>query len=119
MGRDIYEVITSYGFTVFPLFILMGQFGFNAGIAIRLYEAAHKFVGHIPGGLAMATVLGATGFKAICGSSAATAATFAGVAIPEMDRYGYDRRLSTGIVATVGTLGASYHRALSSSYLAL
>lgn len=53
----------------------------------------------------MATVLGATGFKAICGSSAATSATFAGVAIPEMDRYGYDRRLSTGIVATVGTLG--------------
>ena len=53
----------------------------------------------------MATVLGATGFKTICGSSAATSATFASVAIPEMDRYGYDRRLSTGIVATVGTLG--------------
>jgi tripartite ATP-independent transporter DctM subunit len=105
LARDFYEVITSYGFTVFPLFILMGQIGFNAGIAVRLYGTAHKFVGHIPGGLAMATVLGATGFKAICGSSAATSATFAGVAIPEMDRYGYDRRLSTGIVATVGTLG--------------
>ncbi|HEX2966572.1 MAG TPA: TRAP transporter large permease subunit, partial [Syntrophorhabdaceae bacterium] len=95
LARDVYEVITSYGYTVFPLFILMGQIGFNAGIAVRLYGAAHKFVGHIPGGLAMATVLGATGFKAICGSSAATSATFAGVAIPEMDRYGYDRRLST------------------------
>ena len=83
----------------------MGQIGFNAGIAVRLYNAAHKFVGHVPGGLAMATVLGATGFKTICGSSAATSATFASVAIPEMDRYGYDRRLSTGIVATVGTLG--------------
>jgi tripartite ATP-independent transporter DctM subunit len=83
----------------------MGQIGFNAGIAVRLYDAAHKFVGHIPGGLAMATVLGATGFKTICGSSAATSATFASVAVPEMDRYGYDRRLSTGIVATVGTLG--------------
>ncbi len=105
LSRDVYDVITSYGFTVFPLFILMGQIGFNAGIAVRLYGAAHKFVGHIPGGLAMATVIGATGFKAICGSSAATSATFAGVAIPEMDRYGYDRRLSTGIVATVGTLG--------------
>jgi C4-dicarboxylate transporter DctM subunit len=104
-GRDIYDVITSYGFTVFPLFILMGQIGFNAGMAVRLYGAAHKFIGHIPGGLAMATVLGATGFKAICGSSAATSATFASVAIPEMDRYGYDRKLSTGIVATVGTLG--------------
>ncbi len=105
LARDVYDVITSYGFTVFPLFILMGQIGFNAGIAVRLYGTAHKFVGHIPGGLAMATVIGATGFKAICGSSAATSATFAGVAIPEMDRYGYDRRLSTGIVATVGTLG--------------
>jgi C4-dicarboxylate transporter, DctM subunit len=105
VGRDIFDVITNYGYTVFPLFILMGQIGFNAGIAVRLYNAAHKFVGHVPGGLAMATVLGATGFKAICGSSAATSATFASVAIPEMDRYGYDRRLSTGIVATVGTLG--------------
>ncbi|HEX2964767.1 MAG TPA: TRAP transporter large permease [Syntrophorhabdaceae bacterium] len=105
VSRDLYDVITNYGYTVFPLFILMGQIGFNAGIAVRLYNAAHKFVGHIPGGLAMATVLGATGFKAICGSSAATSATFASVAVPEMDRYGYDRRLSTGIVATVGTLG--------------
>jgi C4-dicarboxylate transporter, DctM subunit len=105
VGRDIYDVITSYGYTVFPLFILMGQIGFNAGIAVRLYDAAHRFVGHIPGGLAMATVMGATGFKAICGSSAATAATFASVAVPEMDRYGYDRKLSTGIVATVGSLG--------------
>lgn len=105
LGRDIYDVITNYGYTVFPLFILMGQIGFNAGIAVKLYGAAHKFVGHIPGGLAMATVIGATGFKAICGSSAATSATFAAVAIPEMDRYGYDKRLSTGIVAVVGTLG--------------
>jgi tripartite ATP-independent transporter DctM subunit len=105
VARDIYDVITNYGYTVFPLFILMGQIGFNAGIAVRLYDAAYKFVGHIPGGLAMATVRGATGFKTICGSAAATAATFASVAVPEMDRYGYDRRLSTGIVATVGTLG--------------
>jgi C4-dicarboxylate transporter DctM subunit len=105
LGRDIYDVITNYGYTVFPLFILMGQIAFNAGIAVKLYNSAHKFIGHIPGGLAMATVMGATGFKAICGSSAATSATFASVAIPEMDRYGYDKRLSTGIVATVGTLG--------------
>jgi C4-dicarboxylate transporter DctM subunit len=105
LSRDVYEVITNYGYTVFPLFVLMGQIGFNAGIARRLYDAAYKFIGHIPGGLAMATVIGATGFKAICGSSAATSATFAGVAIPEMNRYGYDKRLSSGIVATVGTLG--------------
>jgi tripartite ATP-independent transporter DctM subunit len=105
LSRDVFEVITNYGYTVFPIFILMGQIGFNAGIAVRLYHAAHKFVGHIPGGLAMATVMGATAFKAICGSSAATSATFASVAIPEMERYGYDKKLSTGIVATVGTLG--------------
>jgi len=105
LSRDFFDVITTYGYTVFPLFILMGQIGFNAGIAVRLYDAAHKFVGHIPGGLAMATVMGATAFKAICGSSAATSATFASVAIPEMQRYGYDKRLSAGIVATVGTLG--------------
>ena len=105
VARDTYEVITNYGYTVFPLFILMGQIGFNAGIAVRLYDAANKFMGHIPGGLAIATVAGASGFKAICGSATATAATFASVAIPEMDKYGYDRRLSTGIVAIVGTLG--------------
>ena len=105
LSRDLFDVITTYGYTVFPLFILMGQIGFNAGIAVRLYNAAHKFIGHIPGGLAMATVAGATAFKTICGSSAATSATFASVAIPEMDRYGYDKRLSSGIVATVGTLG--------------
>jgi tripartite ATP-independent transporter DctM subunit len=83
----------------------MGQIAFNAGIAKRLYDAAYKFIGHIPGGLAMATVGGATAFKAICGSSPATAATFASVAVPEMDRYGYSKKLSTGIVASVGTLG--------------
>jgi tripartite ATP-independent transporter DctM subunit len=83
----------------------MGQIAFNAGIAKRLYDAAYKFIGHIPGGLAMATVAGATAFKAICGSSPATAATFASVAVPEMDRYGYSKSLSTGIVASVGTLG--------------
>ncbi len=105
LARDLYDVVTNYGFTVFPLFILMGQIGFNAGMAVRLFDTAHKFIGHVPGGLAMATVLGASGFKAICGSAAATSATFASVAIPEMDRYGYHRRLSTGIVATVGTLG--------------
>jgi C4-dicarboxylate transporter, DctM subunit len=105
LARDFYDVITNYGYTVFPLFVLMGQIGFNAGIAVRLYDAANKFIGHVPGGLAMATVIGATGFKTICGSSAATAATFASVAIPQMERYGYDKKLSTGIVATVGSLG--------------
>ena len=105
IGRDLFDVITNYGYTVFPLFILMGQIGFHAGIAKRLYDSANKFIGHIPGGLAIATVLGGSAFKAICGSATATTATFASVAMPEMDRYGYDKRLSTGTVATVGTLG--------------
>ncbi len=105
LAKDAFDVFASYGFTVIPLFILMGQIAFNAGIARRLYNAAYKFIGHIPGGLAMATVAGATAFKALCGSSTATAATFASVAVPEMSRYGYSEKLSTGIVATVGTLG--------------
>jgi len=105
LAKDVFDVFASYGFTVIPLFVLMGQIAFHAGIARRLYRAAFKFIGHIPGGLAMATVAGATVFKALCGSSPATAATFASVAIPEMDRYGYDQKLSAGIVATVGTLG--------------
>ena len=105
LAKDFYNVLNSYSFCVIPLFVLMGQVAFNAGIAKRLFDSAHKFVGHIPGGLAISTVCGATAFKAICGSSPATAATFASVAVPEMDRYGYDRRLSTGIVASVGTLG--------------
>jgi C4-dicarboxylate transporter, DctM subunit len=105
LSGDVFEAFTNYGYTVFPLFMLMGQIGLNSGIAERLYGSANKFIGHIPGGLAMATVVGAAAFKAICGSSTATAATFASVAIPEMNRYNYDKRLSTGIVATVGTLG--------------
>ena len=105
LAKDVFEVLSSYGFTVIPLFIFMGQIAFNAGVDKRLYDTAYKFIGHIPGGLAMATVGGATAFKAICGSSPATAATFASVAVPEMDRYGYNKKLSTGIVASVGTLG--------------
>jgi C4-dicarboxylate transporter, DctM subunit len=102
---DTYNTFASYGLTVVPLFMLMGQIGANAGIAKRLYDTSYKFMGHIPGGLALATVFGAVLFKAVCGSTPATSATFATVAVPEMDRYGYDKRLSCGTVATVGTLG--------------
>jgi len=105
LANDFLDSLASYGLTAIPLFVLMGQVAFNAGIAKRLYDANHKFLGHVPGGLAVATVAGATVFKAICGSVVATSATFASVAIPEMDRYGYSKKLSTGIVATVGTLG--------------
>lgn len=104
-ANDFFDVFGNYGFTVIPLFIFMGQIAFNAGIARKLYDTSNKFLGHVPGGLAMATVVGASLFKAISGSAIATAATFSSVAIPEMDRYGYDKKLSTGIVAVVGTLG--------------
>jgi len=103
--KDLFETFTSYGFTVIPLFVLMGQVASNSDIARKLYNSAQKYVGHIPGGLAMTTVVGATLFKAMCGSTLATCATFAGIAIPEMSRLGYSKKLSTGVVASVGTLG--------------
>lgn len=105
IAEDIYGTFVSYGYTVFAIFILMGQIAFAAGMANRLYRCAYRFLGHIPGGLAVATVGGGAAFKALCGSAVATVATFASVAIPEMDRYGYAKQLSTGVVATVGTLG--------------
>lgn len=105
LANDVYDSLESYGLTVIPLFVLMGQVAFHAGIARRLYDAAYKFFGHIPGGLAITTIAGATLFKAICGSSAATVATFASVAVPEMERFKYSKTLAAGLVATVGTLG--------------
>ena len=105
LARDLFDVFSNYGYTVIPLFILMGAAAFQAGIAKKLFRSADRFIGHIPGGMAMATIGAATAFKAISGSSPATAATFAVAAVPEMDRYGYDKRLSTGVVSVVGTLG--------------
>ncbi len=105
LAKDFFDSFASYAFTVIPLFILMGQVAFNSGMAEQLYKTARKFIGHVPGGLGLATVIGATLFKAISGSTVATSGTFASVAIPEMDKYGYSRKLSTGVVASVGTLG--------------
>jgi C4-dicarboxylate transporter, DctM subunit len=105
MAKDFFDAFASYAFVVIPLFVLMGQAAFNSGIAGKMYGTSRKFVGHVPGGLALATVVGATIFKAISGSSLATAATFSSVAVPEMDKFGYGRTLSTGVVASTGTLG--------------
>ena len=102
---DVYSVFSSYGFSVICMFVLMGQIGASGGVARKLYESAYKFIGHVPGGLAIGTVAAGTAFKAICGSAPATAATFATIAVPEMDKYNYDKILSCGTVATVGTLG--------------
>jgi C4-dicarboxylate transporter DctM subunit len=105
LAKDFYDTFASYGLTVIPLFVLMGQVAFHSGSARRMYDAAYRCVGHIPGGLAMTTVIGATLFKAMCGSTFATVVAFSSIAVPEMIRYGYSKKLATGLVATVGTLG--------------
>ncbi len=103
--RDFYATFSSYNLTVIPLFVLMGQIAFHAGISGRLFNAAHKFFGHLPGGLAIATVGACAAFSAVCGSTSATAATMSSVALPEMKKYHYDPALATGVVAAGGSLG--------------
>lgn len=105
LSRNIYATFDSYDLTTIPLFILMGQLGFNSGISKRLYDAGYKFLGSIRGGLAMATVTACTAFGAVCGSSPATAATMATVGLPEMRRYKYNDELATGSVASGGGIG--------------
>src|SRR3954469_4573341 len=101
----IYETGRNYALTVVPLFILMGNFVTRAGMSQELFRTAYAFVGHLRGGLAMATIVGCAGFGAICGSSIATAATFAKVAYPSMKKFGYSDALATGAIASGGTLG--------------
>src|SRR5512147_3255132 len=101
----LYETGRNYTLSVVPLFILMGNFVTRAGMSQELYRAANAFVGHLRGGLAMATVVACAGFGAICGSSIATAATMAKVAYPSMKRFGYSDALAAGVVAGGGTLG--------------
>lgn len=103
--RDFFSVLGSYNLTVIPLFVLMGQVAYHSGISDRLFRTAHKFLGHLPGGLAIATIGACAGFSAICGSTSATAATMASVALPEMKKYRYDPALATGVVAAGGSLG--------------
>lgn len=105
LAKDFYEVFSSYGLTTIPLFILMGQLAFNSGISTKLYSSAYKFLGHTRGGLAIATVAACTAFGAVCGSSAATAATMATVGLPEMRKFGYSDILAAGSVASGGGLG--------------
>lgn len=102
---DLYETFSSYSLTVIPLFVMMGQVAFHAGISKRLFRTAYVWIGHLKGGLAMATVGACAGFGAICGSGPATAATMSSVALPEMKRYGYSDALASGTVAAGGSLG--------------
>jgi len=101
----IYETGRNYTLSVIPLFILMGNFVTRAGMSQELFRTAYAFVGHFRGGLAMSTIVGCAGFGAICGSSIATAATFAKVAYPSMKKFGYSDGLATGAIAAGGTLG--------------
>jgi C4-dicarboxylate transporter, DctM subunit len=101
----VYETGRNYTLSVVPLFILMGNFATRAGMSQELFRAAYAFIGHLRGGLAMATVWASAGFGGICGSSIATAATMAKVAYPSMQLFGYSQRLAAGAIAAGGTLG--------------
>jgi len=100
-----YTLFSNYDLTVIPLFILMGQICFHAGMSADLYGTTYKWLGQMRGGLAMATVAACAGFAAVCGSSPATAVTMGLVALPEMKKYNYDTALATGAVAAGGTIG--------------
>ena len=105
MAQDFSSIFGSYNLTVIPLFVLMGQLAHHSGMSGRLFHAAYRFLGTLPGGLAVATIGACAGFSAICGSTSATAATMAAVALPEMKKYNYDPALATGVVAAGGSLG--------------
>jgi C4-dicarboxylate transporter, DctM subunit len=105
LGMVAYQTASSYTLTVIPLFFLMGQMASLSGMGVALYQTVYRWIGFLPGGLAMATVCACAGFAAVSGSSLATAATVGVVALPEMKRFKYDDALATGCVAAGGTLG--------------
>ncbi|WP_421928980.1 TRAP transporter large permease [Neoaquamicrobium sediminum] len=102
---ETYSTFSSYSLSIIPLFLLMGQFATLGGMSQSLFKAANAWLGHRRGGVAMAAIGACAGFGAICGSSLATAATMAQVALPELRRYGYSGALATGTLAAGGTLG--------------
>ena len=106
VGQTSMRTVTDYTFGVIPMFLLMGAFVSNSGMSRELFRAANSFLGHLRGGLGIATIAACGGFAAISGSSVATAATFSTVAYPEMRRYGYPQSFATGVIAAGGTLGA-------------
>ncbi|KAA2313954.1 TRAP transporter large permease [Pseudooceanicola sediminis] len=105
LGTTFFDQGKNYSLSVLPLFLLMGNFVVQSGIARELYEAAHAWLRHRKGGLALATVIACGGFSSVCGSSMATAATMARISLPSMRRYGYPDDLSTASIAAGGTLG--------------
>ncbi len=105
LASEAYTLGSSPELVVIPLFILMGNVASVTGMSRQLYDAAYAVIGAVPGGLASATVIGCGGFAALSGSSVASALTMGKVALAQMDRYDYDPRLATGVVAAGGTLG--------------
>ena len=103
-GTIPHSKAVTYALSILPIFILIGFLAFHAGLTKSLFEAAKRWLGRLPGGLAVATVFATAGFAAVSGASTATAAVFARVAIPEMLREGYNRKLAAGVVAAGGTL---------------
>ena len=101
----MYGTFANYALVVVPLFTWMGYIGYHSGISEHLFDATYKLVGRLKGGLAMATTMACAAFGAICGSTTATAATFAVLALPEMKKRGYDRSLATANIAASGILG--------------
>jgi tripartite ATP-independent transporter DctM subunit len=104
LGKDFWVMFSNYNLTVVPMFILMGTLAFYSGIGGRLYQAAHKFLGQLPGGLAIATCYACAAFGACCGSTTAGAAAMGKVILPEMKKYHYDPSLATACVASAGSL---------------
>ncbi len=104
-GREVWDVFSNYGFTVIPLFVLLGEAMFHAGYSERLFKAAQTWFGQKRGGLAVTTLLASAGFSAICGSNTATAATMGCVALPPMTEAGYRKELKCGSIAVGSTLG--------------
>src|ERR1700694_3340524 len=108
VGQTSMRTVTDYTFGVIPMFLLMGAFVSNSGMSRELFRAANAFLGHLKGGLGIATIAACAGFAAISGSSVATAATFSTVAYPEMRRFNYPQSFATGVIAAGGTLGAMF-----------
>lgn len=105
VGHTTMRSVTDWNFAVVPLFLLMGSFATTSGMSRELFRTANAYLGHLRGGLGIATIAACGGFSAICGSSVATAATFSRVAYPEMRRYNYPKSFATGVIAAGGTLG--------------
>ncbi len=105
ISADFWDQFSSYSLSVIPLYILMGEIVFRAGITEKVFAAAYRWVGQFKGGMLSTVILASAGFASICGSNSATAATMGTIALPEMKKYKYDSALSTGSVASGGTLG--------------